>query len=81
MLRDNWGWPVAAIVFAGMMGVGIYFAEQKKYQCDQLVFLEGELGMDCCDVTSGENGMSRILLCDSTLIQVPTNRIIKIVDK
>lgn len=61
--------------------LGLVFSVQEKYECDQVIFLEGELGMDCCNVSSYENGMSIITLCDSTKMQVPTNRIIKIVDK
>jgi hypothetical protein len=50
-------------------------------QCDQVVFLEGEMSIDVCDVNSYENGMSVIHLCDGKTLQVPTRRIIKIVDK
>jgi len=81
MLRNNWGWPVGAVVFAGMMFFGVYLSIQEKYQCDQVIFLEGELGMDCSNVSSHENGMSTITLCDSTKMRVPTSRIVKIVDK
>lgn len=81
MLRDNWGWPVAAIVVSGLMYLGLYFSVREKYQCDRVVFLEGEMGMDCCGVSSYENGMSTILLCDSTEMWVPTSRIVKVVNK
>jgi len=59
----------------------VYFFEQDKMQCDQVVFLEGEMSIDVCDVNSYENGMSVIHLCDGKTLQVPTRRIIKIVDK
>ena len=61
--------------------LGLVFSVQEKYECDQVIFLEGELGMDCCNVSSYKNGMSIITLCDSTKMRVPTNRIVKIVDK
>jgi hypothetical protein len=59
----------------------VYFFEQDKMQCDQVVFLEGEMSIDVCDVNSYENGMSYITQCDGKTLQVPTRRIIKIVDK
>ena len=59
----------------------VYFFEQDKMQCDQVVFLEGEMSMDVREVNSYDNGMSTIHLCDGRLLRVPTKRIIKIVDK
>jgi hypothetical protein len=59
----------------------IYFAKQEETQCDEAVFLEGELSMDVRYVHSYDNGMSTIHLCDGQVLRVPTRRIIKIVDK
>jgi hypothetical protein len=50
-------------------------------QCDEVIFIEGELGQDAQHVSSFRNGMSVIYFCDGTSITVPTHRIIKIVDK
>lgn len=59
----------------------IYFSKQEKMQCDEAVFLEGELSIDAREVDSYDNGMSTIHLCDGRVLQVPTKRIIKIVSK
>jgi hypothetical protein len=66
------------VVFAIFSVIGIV---KEKTECDQVVFLEGELSMDIRDVNSYENGMSTIDLCDGKTLRVPTKRIIKIVDK
>jgi len=54
---------------------------KEKSECDQVIFLEGELSMDIRGVYSYDNGMSTIDLCDGKTLRVPTRRIIKIVDK
>jgi hypothetical protein len=59
----------------------VYFSHQKSMQCDEVVFLEGEMSMDVREVDTYDTGMSRIHLCDGTVMEVPTIRIIKIVDK
>ena len=50
-------------------------------QCDEVVFLEGELSIDVRYVYSYDNGMSNIHLCDGEILRIPTKRIIKIIDK
>jgi hypothetical protein len=59
----------------------VYFSHQESMQCDEVVFLEGELSVDVREVDSYDNGMSTIHLCDGKILQVPTRRIIKIVNK
>jgi hypothetical protein len=54
---------------------------KERSECDQVIFLEGELSMDIRGVYSYDNGMSTIDLCDGKTLRVPTRRIIKIVDK
>ena len=66
------------IVFAIFAFIGTV---EDRAECDQVVFLEGELSMDVRDVDSYDNGMSTIDLCDGKTLRVPTSRIIKIVDK
>ena len=58
-----------------------YCSHQKEMKCDEVVFIEGETSMDVREVYSSKNGISTIYLCDGTKIQVPTSRIIKIVEK
>lgn len=59
----------------------VYLIKQDKMQCDEVVFLEGELSIDVREVNSYDNGISTIHLCDGKLLRVPTKRIVKIVDK
>jgi hypothetical protein len=59
----------------------LYFSHKEDTECDQVIFLEGEMSIDVRDVNSYENGMSTIYLCDGKTLRVPTSRIIKIVDK
>ena len=59
----------------------IYFSHKESMECDEVVFLEGELSMDVREVDSYDNGMSTIHMCDGKLLRVPTKRIIKIVSK
>jgi hypothetical protein len=77
---------ISIMAFSLIVGVftmiGIYSIKRKKDQeCDEVVFIEGELGIDARQVSSFSNGMSVIRLCDGTDLQVATHRIIKIVDK
>jgi hypothetical protein len=58
-----------------------YCSHQKEMKCDEVVFLEGELGMDVREVYPSEDGISTIYLCDGTKMQVPTIRIVKIIEK
>lgn len=66
------------IVFTIAVIVGIV---KEKTECDQVIFLEGELSIDVTSVNSYDNGMSTINLCDGKTVRVPTRRIIKIIDK
>ena len=59
----------------------VYFSHKEDTECDQVIFLEGEMSIDVSDVNSYENGMSTIYLCDGKTLRVPTSRIIKIVYK
>jgi len=81
-MLDRWKWPLLTVIFCSTWLI-IITANEKydQEQCEQVVFLEGELGMDCNAVWSFDNGMSTIRLCDGTKLQVPTSRIIKIGDK
>lgn len=79
------GTPISVILIGiGMLIMSlsiVYFSHKEDTECDQVIFLEGEMSMDVRDVNSYENGMSTIYLCDGKTLRVPTSRIIKIVDK
>jgi hypothetical protein len=81
MVRKMAG-PILLITGILIMTLSIsHFVQKEDTECDQVIFLEGELSMDVMDVNSYENGMSTIYLCDGKTLRVPTSRIIKIVDK
>lgn len=81
MIRKMSG-PILLITGILIMSLSIlYFSHKEDTECDQVIFLEGEMSIDVRDVNSYENGMSTIYLCDGKTLRVPTSRIIKIVDK
>lgn len=81
MIRKMSG-PILLITGIIIMYLSIlYFSYKEDTECDQVIFLEGEMSIDVRDVNSYENGMSTIYLCDGKTLRVPTSRIIKIVDK
>jgi hypothetical protein len=81
MVRKMAG-PILLITGILIMTLSIsHFVLKEDTECDQVIFLEGEMSMDVMDVNSYENGMSTIYLCDGKTLRVPTSRIIKIVDK
>ena len=81
MIRKMSG-PILLITGILIMSLSIlYFSHKEDTECDQVIFLEGEMSMDVRDVNCYENGMSTIYLCDGKTLRVPTSRIIKIVDK
>ena len=80
-MRDIWFYVLFWVVVIGLAGSAIYFSYEEDQECDQVVFVQDELSMDAREVSSFSNGMSVIRLCDGTNLQVPTHRIIKIVDK
>jgi hypothetical protein len=72
------------LLITGMLITGlslVYLSHKEDTECDQVIFLEGELSIDIRYVDSYDNGMSTIRLCDGKILRVPTSRIIKIVDK
>lgn len=79
------GTPISVILVGiGMLIMSlsiVYFSHKEDTECDQVIFLDGEMSIDVRDVNSYENGMSTIYLCDGKTLRVPTSRIIKIVDK
>ena len=51
-------------------------------KCDEVIFIEGELSRDIRGVDYLSDGnITRVHYCDSTIEDIPTIRVIKIVDK
>lgn len=74
--------PFIAVPFLIVFAIfAVIDTVKESTECDQVIFLEGELSIDICDVDSYDTGMSSIRLCDGKTLRVPTSRIIKIVDK
>jgi hypothetical protein len=75
-------WPLMAIMFACFFGVIIYSIEKEQHQCNQVVFLEGELSRDINYVDYLNHGnIARIHYCGGNVEDVPTSRIVKVVVK
>ena len=76
-------WPTFIVVGLFLMYAPmVYFVEQDRMQCDEVIFLEGELSKDIqwVDYISDGN-IARIHYCDGTVADVPTSRVIKILHK
>ena len=60
----------------------LYFSHKEDTECDQVIFLEGEMSMDVRWVDYEYAGsIVQIHYCDGKVVEVPTSRIIKVVDK
>jgi hypothetical protein len=64
-----------ALIFSILYGVFLYYIIKEDKECDEHVILNDNQEYDCRSVSSYENGMSRIKLCDGKEIEVPTQRI------
>jgi hypothetical protein len=73
---------IGIIVFIIVLtGVNLV-VEKEKHSCNKVIFLKGELSQDINRVDYIANGeVARIYYCDGTREDVPTSRIIKVVDK
>lgn len=63
------------LIFSIIYGVFLYYIIKEDKECDEHVILNDNQEYDCRSVSSYENGMSRIKLCDGKEIEVPTQRI------
>ena len=71
-----------AIFVVGGMSLAIYTVWKEDNSCNKVIFLKGELSRDINHVDYMVNGMvARIHYCDGTTEDVPTSRIIKVVNK
>ena len=60
----------------------IFFPMKQRAECDQVIFLEGELSRDIRKVDYiHDANITRIHYCDDTVEDVPTSRVIKIIYK
>ena len=66
----------------GCMIFTTYVVWKEDNSCNKVIFLKGELSRDINHVDYMINGMvARIHYCDGTSEDVPTSRIIKVVNK
>jgi hypothetical protein len=71
-----------AIFVVGVTTLAIYTVWKEDNSCNKVIFLKGELSRDINHVDYMVNGMvARIHYCDGTTEDVPTSRIIKVVNK
>ena len=72
---------VVSLVVGGM-SLATYTVWKEDNSCNKVIFLKGELSQDINQVYYIANGMvARIYYCDGTSEDIPTSRIIKVVDK
>ena len=70
-----------AAAAAGLFFV-IHSSHEEEMKCDEVIFIEGELSRDIRGVDYLSDGnITRVHYCDSTIEDIPTIRVIKIVDK
>jgi hypothetical protein len=77
---------VLIIIMVSLVTVGMslttYVIWKDDNSCNKVIFLKGELSRDINHVDYMVNGMvARIHYCDGTSEDVPTSRIIKVVNK
>jgi hypothetical protein len=66
----------------GGMSLATYTVWKEDNSCNKVIFLKGELSRDINHVNYMVNGIvARIHYCDGTSEDVPTSRIIKVVNK
>jgi len=81
-MKSHWWFIFGVLFFVGIGVTSVIINEKERNTCDSVIFLEGELGMDIMDVNYSNYGtVCKIKLCDGTTMVVPTNRIVKIVEK
>jgi ABC-type enterochelin transport system permease subunit len=72
---------VVSLVVGGM-SLATYTVWKEDNSCNKVIFLKGELSRDINHVNYMVNGIvARIHYCDGTSEDVPTSRIIKVVNK
>jgi len=75
-------WILLAAVWIGLCIGLVYGIDKEKHECNQVVFLEGELSRDINYVDYLNHGnIARIHYCDGNVEDVPTSRIVKVVVK
>ena len=77
---------VLIILMVSLVTVGMslttYVIWKDDNSCNKVIFLKGELSRDINRVDYIANGMvARLHYCDGTTEDVPTSRIVKVVDK
>jgi hypothetical protein len=81
-MKNKLQWILLLAVWMGLCVGIIYGIDKEKHECNQVVFLEGELSRDINYVDYLSHGnIAQIHYCDGKVEEVPTNKIIKVVFK
>ena len=79
--RNSFGVALGVLIVVGIV-TPLLFALKERKECDQVIFLEGELSRDIRNVEYENYGqITRIYYCDGTQEDIPTRRVIKVVYK
>jgi len=68
------------LVILTAYAIGMWFIIQEGQHCDTQVTLTDGETHECRNVSSNDNGMSSIRLCDGTTVAVPTVRIKEVIE-
>jgi hypothetical protein len=79
-MRKNIIILITAFTLANVF-VYLFTKYSKRPSCSLVVFLDGELSRDADDIKQYGAGVTWIKYCDGTEVQIPSTRIVRIVEK
>lgn len=73
---------IIVIVSSFLFPIAIYLAKKEvSMQCDTVIFIKGETSRDARDIFFMDSGIASIEYCDGSLEQIPTHRILRVINK
>jgi len=76
-------WPLLTVIGVFLMYalIIIYFSKQERMECDTVIFIKGETSRDARDIFFKDSGIASIEYCDGSREQIPTHRILRVINK
>jgi uncharacterized protein (UPF0248 family) len=73
---------IIVIVSSVLVPLFIYLAKKEvSLQCDYVIFIKGETSRDARYVYFSSTGIATIEYCDGSQEQIPTHRILRVINK
>jgi len=72
---------LAVLATALIYGPIIYFSRKESMECDTVIFIKGESSRDARDIFFMDSGIASIEYCDGSREQIPTHRILRVINK